>query len=566
MASSYLFIKQRIVSHPMELVASESTAPVSSPAIAVLRSIEAAWTQIARRRLLSCVLIVALSLTVRLALLPVYPKPEPVLTDEFSYVLGGETLAKGRLANPTHPMWRFFETIHVNMQPTYVSKYPPGNSTFLALGIRLFGHPWYGVLIGVALMCGCICWMLQGWLPPKYALLGGLFAVLWLGVAHNRWIDSYFGPAVGTLGGALVFGALPRLARNGKASAACAAAIGIAILANSRPFEGGVLVLLTFGALLWWTRGNFSVWLRPAVVLPLAIILLSTAGAMAYYNFKTTGSPTTLPHSVNAHAYFLAPAFWIMPPYTPEHRVYRDPSWRDYMERDFMGYKKVRHDPTHLVAEMCSIAIPMLVGQGAGLALVFLIACAIPLAAAIPRLRLAFVILILFSSAMLLNRYAAPQYLAPGVAVLFVVAMFGLRLLRCVRLGRQHIGQALVASIIGLAGSLFFVDSAQTIYNSTHSSVATTPVAFRRQITARLASEPGMQLVLVRYAANHSPYDEILYNGPDIDAQKIVWAYDLGPEADRPLLDYYRNRKVWLVQPDGPRPTLEPYSAGQASR
>jgi hypothetical protein len=48
---------------------------------------------------------------------------------------------------------------------------------------------------------------------------------------------------------------------------------------------------------------------------------------------------------------------------------------------------------------------------------------------------------------------------------------------------------------------------------------------------------------------------------PDIDAQKIVWAFDFGPEADRPLLDYYRGRKVWLVQPDGPDPTLQPYSA-----
>jgi hypothetical protein len=26
------------------------------------------------------------------------------------------------------------------------------------------------------------------------------------------------------------------------------------------------------------------------------------------------------------------------------------------------------------------------------------------------------------------------------------------------------------------------------------------------------------------------------------------------------LLDYYRGRKVWIVQPDGANPTLEPYS------
>ena len=196
----------------------------ASRVIDILKSIERAWTQIARRRCLSCVLIVALALIVRLAILPVDPKPEPRYHDEFAYIFGGETLAMGRLANPTPPLWRFFETYYINMQPTYVSKYPPAQSAFLALGIRLLGHPWYGVLISIALMCGCICWMLQGWLPPKYALL-------------------------------------------------------------------------------WWTRGPFSVWLRPAVALPLAAVMLSTVGAVAFYNLKTTASPTTLAYFVNWDTY-----------------------------------------------------------------------------------------------------------------------------------------------------------------------------------------------------------------------------------------------------------------------
>src|SRR5579872_2698972 len=146
--------------------------------VRVLSSLESLWIRIARKRFLSCVLVFALSVIIRTALLPVDPKPHPRVHDEFSYILGGETLAKGRLANPTPRLWRFFETYHVNMQPTYVSKYPPGQAVFLALGIRLFGHPWYGVLISVALMCACLCWMLQGWVPAKYALLGGFLAVL----------------------------------------------------------------------------------------------------------------------------------------------------------------------------------------------------------------------------------------------------------------------------------------------------------------------------------------------------------------------------------------------------
>jgi hypothetical protein len=545
-------------SSPMGTLASVTTARAASRNISILKSIESAWVQIASRPVFSCLLIVGLSLVLRIALLRVDPKPEPRIHDEFAYILGGETLAKGRLAVPAHPMWRFFETYHINMQPTYASKYPPAQSAFLALGIRLFGHPWYGVLISVALMCGCICWMLQGWLPPKYALLGGLFAVLQFGVTHY-WIDSYWGGAVGALGGALVFGALPRLARNGKVSAGCAAAIGIAILANSRPFEGFVLVMLTFAALLLWTRGRPGIWFHPAVVLTFALIMLSTASAMAYYNFKLTGSPTTLPYSINQQRYSAAPLMWIMPPYAPKHREYRDASMREFWEsRDLGYYTRARQDPIRVVFHLYR-GIRELMGAGAGLTLVFLVACATPLAG-LPRLRLALGVLVLFLCAMALNKYVFAHYLSPGLGVFFVVAMFGLRLIRCHGLSKQRTGRALVAGVVGFAGVLFFFDSVETIYGRTHASTDSTVLAFRRQVAARLGSEPGTHLVLVGYAVNHNPDDEIVYNGPDIDAQKIVWAFDFGSEADRPLLDYYRHRKVWLIQPDGARPTLEPYS------
>jgi hypothetical protein len=531
---------------------------VSSRANAVLQSIESTWIQIARRRIFSCVLIVAVSLGVRLVLLRADPKPEPRIEDEFAYILGAETFAKGRLATPTHPMWRFFETIHVNMQPTYASKYPPAQSAFLALGIRLFGHPWYGVLISVALMCGCICWMLQGWLPPQYALLGGLLALLQFGVTHY-WIDSYWGGAVAAIGGALVFGALPRLARYGKASAACAAAVGVAILANSRPFEGLVLVFLTSAALLWGTPGRFGVWFRPAVILPLALILLSTAGAMVYYNFKVSGSPTTLPYSINEQRYAASPLLWIMPPYPPKHREYRDASMRELWESYDAGYyTRARHNPMFVVFRIYE-AIQVLLGAGAGLILVFLFACALPLFG-VPRPRVAIAVLVLSLCALIANKYVQAHYLAPLLGAFFVVAMFGSQLLHCHRLGTHRTGRALLASVVALAGLLFFFDSGMSIYSRIQKGADSTAVGFRRQVAARLGSEPGTHLVLVRYAPSHSFHDEIIYNSPDIDAQKIVWAFDFGPDADRPLLEYYRGRKVWLVQPDGPQPTLEPYS------
>src|SRR5215472_11839589 len=198
--------------------------------------IEAVLARLANRRHLTVLLVGSCALTLRAAVFPILPVPYPALQDEFSYQLMADTFAHGRLTNPTHPLWIHFESVTVIHKPTYCSVFYPAQGVFMATGQLIARHPFWGVWLSVGLMCAAICWMLQAWVSPLWALLGGLLAAIRIG-AFSYWANSYWGGAVTALGGALVLGALPRIKSKQRFADAILMGFGFALLFSSRPYE-----------------------------------------------------------------------------------------------------------------------------------------------------------------------------------------------------------------------------------------------------------------------------------------------------------------------------------------
>ena len=254
-----------------------------------------------RNPYLACAIPAAASVILRLALLPWIPEPHPVVPDEYSHLFLAKTFLAGRLANPTHPLWPFFETIHILSQPTFSSMYMAGQAVFLAAGKILTGHYFGGVLLSTALLCAALTWFLRACVPPGWALYGGLLAAVRIGAA-SYWNNSYWGGSVGALGGALALGAYLRLRKRWSPWAAFWLAIGVVLLANTRPYEGAGLSAVLGIALFWdFVRTRHTTrWTAVAV----ALAVFTLAGWAMTREFKAvTGSPLTLPYQLNQKIY-----------------------------------------------------------------------------------------------------------------------------------------------------------------------------------------------------------------------------------------------------------------------
>ncbi len=495
-------------------------------------------------------------LAIRLALLPLVQVPTPSIHDEFSYFLLGDTLAHGRLANPPHAMWRSFETFHVLWWPSYASKYPPAQGAVLALG-QLLGHPWIGVLLSAAAMCAAIVWMLQAWMPARWALLAGVLAAIKLCVV-SYWINSYWGGAVAAIGGALALGALGRMLRRPARWHGVLLGVGVAILANSRPYEGLIFCIPVAFLLVRWVMRKTKYgpcWPQPAlrVLLPAGLILVATVLFMGYYNWRVTGNPFLPPLVEAARTYESSANFIWQKPGPMKH--YNNPEMEEfYNEYAHDNYLRTWGTLKSVFDEKvyrCRIVFtwPQLLLALPGLFFVY----------RDRRWRFLLVVLLAVVLAFFATTWPNPHYMAPVTCVYFGLVVQAMRHLRRISFWKRPIGAALSRAIV----LLLVIDVAQfaaTGYGD--------PLGWgggglwqRVQIQRQLSATPGKHLVIVQYSDTHSVHEEWVYNRADIDGSKIVWARDLGPDENAKLVEYFKDRTAWVAQEGPGSAQLTPYSA-----
>ena len=499
-----------------------------------------------------------------------YGWPVPALHDEFSYLLSADTFASGRATNPTPPAWEFFETYHVLMQPTYQSKYPPGNGLVLAAGQVLTGRPIIGVWLCLAAATSGLFWMLRGWFASHWALLGAVILICNWPVT-KLWGQTYYGGAPALLGGVLVYGALARLLRRPSVWGAICLGCGLLIWAVTRPYEGLIACVLPLALLsgrgLTADAKTRSLWLR-SVALPLLCVLACGGAGLGWYHQQVTGSPWKWPYRLYEEIYTrrvstLNTLFSWTQLGTRERTIPSLEYQSSAAQLRIAETKPVLYAFTKAVRQWwfhvgllwtvpCYLGCVTAIRQAGA-----------PRASSERSLAWSMVSIALVGTAILLQRSAGfPHYAAPIQPLVLLLIVQGLRAIRVWRIGNWRVG-VFVVSWLTWSCVLFFVLPLITGANRPN----VRPWSLERdRIQHELEHHSRPSLVIVKYGPSHSMHEEWVYNRADLQRAPVVWARQLEASRMPHLFEAFPGRDVWIVEPDQKPVTLRKVSPEKMDR
>jgi len=527
--------------------------------------------------------------------------PRPRIHDEYSYLLAADTFARGRLTNPSPALPTFFEAEHILVVPSYQSKYPPGQGLVLAIGVVLFGHPIWGVWLSCGLFAGSLCWMLQAWTSRTWALVLTTFSALTLGTA-TYWAQSYWGGMVAAAGAALVFGAIRRLDRAPRVGVSVLLALGLLLLANTRPFEGA---LAAIPAIAYWVRriarsGSELKSRFLTGVLPAVVVLSVGIGMMGVYNHAVTGSAFLFPYSLHLQQYLHHGVFLFGDTHEPTRQAVDRIAqfFRERSASSLQGTELASQAAANLIMRLplavstafgfsllataaesfrsifiWSLLLPQVWGRHSTrvLRLAFIAVSSIELlvwfrdpgylillapalglglltvlhAVAVPGewMRRSLLAIVGTLAVQSLVAWWYPHYTAPLLPL--VVAMVGAELRRASRRRgvslRRHIWKLMA---VGVAAQLLALGVAR-LGHANQPSAQADQYPNREAVARHLEAIGGQHLVMVSYASDYPLDSEWVFNGADLSGSPVLFAHRLGEDKNAELFRIMPSRYVW---------------------
>lgn len=158
------------------------------------------------------------------------------------------------------------------------------------------------------------------------------------------------------------------------------------------------------------------------------------------------------------------------------------------------------------------------------------------------RLGLPIAALAFFTAGIGLQRLPFLHYVAPALALFVALLAAALRetILRARRTAPFLIGGSFVLATV-LLGVRALSTSARPVDRI---------ASLRRSVEDVLGKVSGTHLVAVRYAADHDPHAEFVFNAADVTGAKIVWMRE-PPTAQRAaVFASFPGRRLWLFEPD----------------
>ena len=551
------FIGCHLVAVELILVIVAAIVSLIWPRVSSISSVVVRRTRcIYERAWLAVTVAAVLPALMRCLILPFWYLPEPIVHDEFGYLLTADTLHSGRLSTPTHPMWRHFETPTVIHTPTYASVFPLAQSLFLLLGMWL-GHAWVGVVISMMLLAAALCWMLRQWFPPRWAFFGAILFGIRFGVA-SYWMNSYWGGAPAAIGSALALGVLGRALHRHTLTAAEGLVLGcgLTLLANSRPFEGLGVALAGGVVFAVSSRGKVGTktWIAAAAS-AFAVLVLAEC-FVGLYNLRVTGSMIRTPYQVSRAEYGI-PVVFIWESLPPGRSLSTE--WmKEYYQwnLDLRGRYNSLRGIIRSVGGKLSSFFAFYVGP---------IFC-IPLLAGIrvftnTRIRPLLVVGSLGMIALLLESYFFPHYGAPLFPIFLAAIVQGLRYLSTHSRWRELVQVVPGVAFLMLLIAIFVPNPSPWPISWTAARVVRK--TSRASVKRKLIESGGSHIVIV-HGGNHE--NEWVFNTANIDSAAVVWAHDLDPAMNPKIMDYYKNRQVWWISLQDSPPVLHRLSPANTIR